>query len=254
MCYEESTRDLNGILSQAVLSMERGRLTTGMLIVLDLFLKFLGAVVFSFVLWRKLKEDYSHDLIFSFTILVLALALFGDILSQNFLPGLSFWSVLFFQLLCVSFFVKKGYFKFYELIDGLAISWITFFVFVDILSFYVLSGFITLLIYMTILKRYRRFSWYPSGRIGFLGLSVSSLYFLLRGLVAILTYSVLPFFGVWGLHEWSIIRIVDAILSMFLFGVFAFWIYVRSGRTRARRIVGGLSELGEVVKKIFIWR
>lgn len=229
--------------------------------------------MFSFVLWRKLKEDYSHDLIFSFTILVLALALFGDILSQNFLPGLSFWSVLFFQLLCVSFFVKKGYFKFYELVDGLTTSWLTLFLtvnvsglFVQIIRdrglktsdlhflFHALFILLTFIVYKTVLNRYRGFSWYPSGRIGFIGLAVSSLYFLLRGLVAILTYSVLPFFGVQGLPEWSVIRIVDAILSMFLFGVFAFWIYVRSGRTRAKRIVGGLSELGEVVKKIFIWR
>lgn len=244
-----------------------------MLTVLDYLLKFLGAGIFSFVLWKKLKEDYGHDLIFSFTILVLALAAFGDILSQNFLPGFSFWSVLLFQLICVSFFVKKGYFKFYELIDGFTISWLTLFLTVNVsellvqiirerglrtpdLYFLLHALFIllTFIVYKAVLKRYRGFSLYPSGKIGFLGLAVSSLYFLFRGLVAILTHSVLPFFGIQGLPGWNVSRITDAALSVLLFSAFAFWIYTRSGRVRANKMAAELAEFSEVVKKIFIWK
>lgn len=243
-----------------------------MLAILDYSLKFLAFTVFSFVLWKKLKDDYTHDLIFSFTLISLFVAAFGVILAENFLPGFSFWIVFLLQLVCVTWFVKAGYFKFYELVDAFGVAWLSFFLSsnlsdlltqiikdkgIRILDLHfvlhvVLIGFVFLL-YKTILKRYRSFSWYPSGKIGFLGFAVLALYFLFRGLVAIVISGVLPFFEIQGLPAWDASRIADSVLSFCLFLVFSFWIYARSGRGGGTKIANKLSSFSEALGAIFKW-
>lgn len=250
-----------------------GGVSINMITFLDYILRFLCFTVFSFVLWKKLKDDYTHDLIFSFTLISLFVAAFGVILAGNFLPGFSFWFVFLLQLICVTWFVKREYFKFYELVDAFSIAWLAFFLLSNIsdlvmqiikdkgirildLHFVlhvVLIGFVFLL-YKTILKKYRSFSWYPSGKIGFLGFAVLTLYFLFRSLVAIVISGVLPFFEIQGLPSWDASRIADSILSFCLFLVFGFWIYVRSGRGGGTKIANKLSSFSEALEKIFIWQ
>ena len=244
-----------------------------MLTFLDYFLKFICFTFFSFVLWKKLKEDYTHDLIFGFTIITVFIAAFGVIIASNFIPGFSFWIVFLLQIICVTWFVKAGYFKFYELVDAFAVAWLTFFLLgnlsdlliqiirdrgIRILDLHfllhvLLIGFVFLL-YKTVLKRYRGFSWYPSGKIGFLGFAVLALYFIFRSLVAILISGVLPFFGIKGLPVWDVSRIVDASLSFVLFSVFVFWIYTRSGRGGGTKISSKMSGVLDAASKIFIWK
>ena len=226
--------------------------------ILDYVLKFLAITAFSFVLWKKLKEDYTTDLIFSFTILILAFTTLGVAVAQNFLPGYSFWLVTLLDTLVVSWFVKSNYFKLYELLDALVLSLLTLFLGTNITELLlqiirdrgigvsdiyftaqIFAALLTIILYKIYLKRYRSFSWYPSGKIGFIGLSLAASYFLLRGLVAIGTSSVVPFF--------EPARILDTTLSFLLVFVFSGWIYTRSGKARAHKAE-------QIIRGIFIWQ
>ncbi|MDO8452207.1 MAG: hypothetical protein Q7S79_00485 [bacterium] len=229
-----------------------------MLSILDYLLKFFAAGAFSFVLWKKLKEDYTTDLIFSFTILILVFSTIGTVVGQYFLKGYSFWLVVSLETLVVAWFIKSNYFRLYELLDALVLSLLALFLGSNITELLlqvirdqgfgipdiyftaqIFVSLITIILYKTYLKRYRSFSWYPSGKIGFIGLSLAASYFLLRGLVAIGTISVVPFF--------ELARILDTVLSFLLFFVFSAWIYTRSGKARASKVEG-------VLKRILIWQ
>lgn len=244
-----------------------------MIIFISYLLKIIATILFSYLLWKKLKEDYAHEIIFSFTIISLLAVAFGSMLSKYITPGYDFWIVFILLIINIIWFVKRGHFKFYELLDALPITGLTFFLISNLSNLevqkllgkdikindlqnwlHLLFIFILLLLYKGVLKNFRSFTFYPSGKIGFLGLSVLSLYFLFRGLVAIIIPSVLRFTQTKGPSNWDASNIIDPALSFIVFIFLGIWIYVRSGRSLSNKLLVKLNGLAGALDKIFIWK
>ncbi len=164
-----------------------------------------GIFVFLYLFWRRLKDDYSSDMIFSASFLVLAGIAVGLIVSRFFAPALWFWT----EFLGVSLGAAVGILKFrlraFEVIEALALSllpWVGLTFVSDSIShsslpsflgFVVCAALLALFVYFD--KHYKSFSWYASGRVGFSGLSILGIFFSLRALVAIFFPFVLSFVG-----------------------------------------------------------
>lgn len=201
-------------------------------------LSFLGVVLFSFVLWRRLKEDYPHEQIFFLTLLFLFVGFLSLVIIDKRLGDFSFWGVFVINILAGFYFIKKLGFKFFESIDALAPSWFWFIFFFSLAGFlrdwknimslsYPTAALLSLFTYHFLLARYRRFSWYPSGKVGFAGFFSLAAYFVLQALVAIYKTLVLSF------NSASVDFAVNGLLSL----VLVFIVYMRSGREGAERII-----------------
>lgn len=204
---------------------------------------FLGSFVFSFILWKRLKEDYANENIFSLCWIFLLSGLLGYWVG-GFVEDLRFWISLLFALVFGFLAVKKMDFKLFEFTDALAPAWFGFLFFSALgqllssssyISFpafnLVITG-VSLFWYIFFLKKYRTFSWYPSGRVGFPGLASLGLYLAFRSVAIYLTF-MLPFFYN---QELSIFEVVDIGIS--LASALSLWVilYLRSGRNLANKI------------------
>lgn len=161
-----------------------------MSILVSLLLGFVGLFLFSFILWKRLREDYRSDDIFTFTLGLVLAGLVSFWLSSEVMPSLSFWFTLLGSGVTGFVLIRRYSFRFFEVIDALvpAFFLLGLFLFKNYLSLVFIISFMA---YKFLEKRYRRFSWYPSGKIGFAGLASLALFFLLYGLLAILPVGVL---------------------------------------------------------------
>lgn len=213
-------------------------------ILINIFTPFLGlsGLFFSsFVLWRKLKEDYRNENIFKFTLIVLLGGIIGFWLGLHWASYFVFWTIAAGAILGGIYSIKKFGFKFFEVIDAAAIAGFWFFLFyylgniVGSLGFqanwflrnFILIGefllvAIFIVVYRYLSRNYRRFYWYPSGKIGFAGLLSVSLYFLLRGMLIVLYKGV--FLTTW--LDTGVNAIISWLLAISLLVI----IYKRSGR------------------------
>jgi len=173
-------------------------LTIGQLKITPLFWSLcLGFVFSSFSFWRRLKEDYSQEDIFGLTLLVVVFCLFF------------YWLPIFFwdQSLSLPFAFAGGFLavkvwssrfkmKVWEVYDALAPS-VLIFLFCGGIGEFLISGsawaggYVVISLFGWIFwkflrKRYRSFSWYKSGKIGFLFWAVCFLIFVLLLLLAFL--------------------------------------------------------------------
>lgn len=197
-----------------------------------------GTFCLAFVLWRKLKEDYQEDLIFYLTIILVGTLLLASKIFGTYLPDFSFLGTIVSLIFITLYSFKKLGFKFFESIDALSMGglWFLFFLGADwllkigvfapaaVLNILVIS--LSLLSYKFFLSRYRRFSWYPSGKVGFPGLASLAIFFLLNSAVAFYSWPVLSF-------PWM----VNIGTSVILFLVLSTILYLRSGRAGAERII-----------------
>jgi hypothetical protein len=160
-------------------------------ILVDIF----GILIFLFLYWRRLKEDYISNIIFiSAFYSLIGLSVFYA-LSKYFLSQWWFWSS--FIGLNLGFFISVRRFRlrFYESFETLLASitpWFGLLFFADSIkssdwfSFgYFLLIVATLFTYRYLSKAYKGFSWYRSGRVGFAGLTTYGIFFLVRGVIAI---------------------------------------------------------------------
>lgn len=171
----------------------------------DIFFNFLAALVFLFFFWKKLKEDYIPNQIFSTAFSAILGILLANILAFNFFPLWWFWAsfIGFWSGLAISIYRFK--LRFFEVLDSSVIAtlpWLLIIFLIDSVSSsstpsLIASVFILLLIaiYLFFDAHYRKFTWYKSGRIGFSGLAVAGTFFLGRSLVALAFDNVLSFVG-----------------------------------------------------------
>lgn len=167
----------------------------------------LGGFLFLFVFWRRLKEDYDSSLIFSTaTVMILTIAIVD--LAGKYLFGITnwwFWTSFLALLFGFVLGVLKFRLKFYELWDATCIAslfWLApvFLVYSVAMSDLPALGAAVFLIVLTIGfylldSRYKSFSWYRSGKIGFLGLIIGGSFFLGRSVSSLLVSNVLSFVG-----------------------------------------------------------
>lgn len=197
-----------------------------------------GALGLAFVLWKKLKEDYQEDLIFYLTIILVGTLLLVSKIFGAYLPDFSFFGIVVSLIFVTLYSLKKLGFKFFESIDALSMGglWFLFFLGADwLLKIRVFAPAAVLNILVISLSlasckffsgRYRRFSWYPSGKVGFPGLASLAIFFLLHGAVAFYSWPVLSF-------PWIINIGTNTVLFLTLSTI----LYLRSGRAGAERIM-----------------
>lgn len=165
----------------------------------------LGILLFLFVFWKKLKDDYSSQIIFSSAGFILVGGVLGNLISNWVLAQWFFWMSLTGAFVGLGAAVLKYRQRFYETFEAAVISALpvvaTFFLKDSVINSSLLSfgAFVAMLIlgfvYYLLDANYREFSWYRSGKIGFSGLAIAGLFFLSRAGVAIFYPSVLSFVG-----------------------------------------------------------
>lgn len=175
----------------------------GMLV--HLVIGFLGIILFLFIFWKRLKEDYSSDIIFQTAITILIGVGLGLILSKIFLQNWFFWlsflgAILGFSLMLVKF--KLKFFETFEALILAAIPMVSLMFFRDSIVNSRLNSFLAfvaslILIFLSywVDLNYRSFNWYKSGKIGFTGLFIAFIFFLIRTVIAIFGFGVVSFVG-----------------------------------------------------------
>ena len=164
---------------------------------LDLFLNLVGLIVFLFLFWRKLKEDYSREIIFAsafWTVLGLAS---GSMVGGRYFPGWVFWFEAFGAFLGFSLGVFKYSLRFFEAFEAAFFALLPWLVFLNLIRNLILAGFAVALIglYLYLNRSYKSFTWYKSGRIGLAGLLVAGAFFLARMILAIFAPHMLSLAG-----------------------------------------------------------
>lgn len=175
------------------------------LFVIQVFFTAIAVSLFLFNFWKKLKDDYTQNQIFTTGFYILLGLGVGNIISNSFLPVWWFWMSLAGGLVGLMI----GFFRFslriIETLDAAIGAGLNLFAIALLANWYfgkstyALIGFaFTLLFiffYKLLDKHYKKFTWYKSGRVGFSGLATSGTFFLLRGLIALRLPDVLSFAG-----------------------------------------------------------
>ena len=162
-------------------------------------------MVFLFFFWRRLKEDMRAEFLFGGGLLLGGLGLLA--LVASIILESSYW----FWMVNVGFFggmllaVWKYRMRFFESLEAFVVGtfafWTGWFWFSAPIGgrwVGVVQGtfFLVLIcLFFVFDRRYKAFSWYRSGKIGFSGLSVLGVFFVARAVVAVVSPNMLSFVG-----------------------------------------------------------
>ena len=165
----------------------------------------LGILIFLFVFWNRLKEDYASEIIFQSATCILIGIGVGCFLSVKFFPEWFFWTSLAGGLIGFSLAILRIRLKFYETLEAFIISslpGLSLVFLVDSVTRSSLSSFLAFIVILITIfvsyyfdMHYKGFTWYKSGKIGFAGLAVAGLIFLIRSLLATGRVPVISFAG-----------------------------------------------------------
>lgn len=176
----------------------------------------LGAISFLFIYWKKMRHDYTRDMVFAsgFSILLLVISMtFISIYIVRYIPAtnifdstqLWFWGALVGYLIAFGLNIVNSKFKFFESLEASGIGLFIWLGFIFVanginrrdLNSLLASGLVIglFMIYLILERKYRRFTWYKSGRVGFAGLTTLGLFFLIRSMVSIYGGSMLSLAG-----------------------------------------------------------
>lgn len=165
----------------------------------------LAFIISSFSFWRRLREDYREEEIFGLTLFILAGSLLFTWVSA-FVFGSSrpFFSLAFLgAVLSVKLWSLRFKVNIWEVFDALSLPLLFFLLLGGIGSFLRSGNFwdwqyfgvaiLGLGVWKFSKEKYRSFSWYKSGKIGFLLWGVSFIVFLLLSLLAFVEGNALYF-------------------------------------------------------------
>lgn len=164
-----------------------------------------GVIVFLYLFWKRLKEDYPANQIFSTAFYMLLGALFISLLAKRTIPEWWFWTNLSGLFLGLLLGIVRYKLRIFETIEAAAISllpWFGLYFLGDsvktaqissFIGFLIISGLVSL--FFVFDAHYKNFTWYKSGRIGFSGLTTLGLFFLLRATFASFFPDVVSFVG-----------------------------------------------------------
>lgn len=171
----------------------------------SIFINLVGFLLFTFLVWKRLREDYSRDTIFGLGFLVVSGLILGNLLSKYFTSGFWFWGEIAGILLGLAVSLIKFRLRFYETLEALilgSLAWFGFFWLVIFLRNPVIVSFLMVLLIACLLvlfglfeANYKDFSWYHSGKVGFSGLTVAAIFFLARAVIASFFPTLLSFAG-----------------------------------------------------------
>jgi hypothetical protein len=165
----------------------------------------LGVLIFLFIFWKRLKEDYASEIIFQSATFIILGIFVGSFLSSRLFPVWFFWASLLGGSVGLTLAIIKFKIKFYESLEAFIIAslpWLSLVFLANSVATSSLSSFLAFLaiLFMVFLSyfldtHYKSFTWYRSGKIGFAGIATASLVFLIRAILAIGGVSMLSFVG-----------------------------------------------------------
>lgn len=163
----------------------------------------LGTIVFLFIFWKRLKEDYSSEIVFKSSFNILLGILVGWGISFKFYPPGFLWLSFLGGVLGLAVSVLRFRVRAYETLEAFVIGvlpWTSFVFLADSVLNSSLISFIGFLVTLLVVffsyyidQHYKNFAWYKSGKIGFAGLATLALVFLIRSAIAISQTPVLSF-------------------------------------------------------------
>lgn len=201
---------------------------------ISLLILALGVFFALFLFWKLLKEDYEDSDIFALWFISLLGGVFGFGATNFLFPrdGLAGGVILAF--VSGLMYAKRFKMNLVEIFEAGLPALLLFLIFFLLsklfegLSLGLVAEFLLVILALALFvffkTHYRRFLWYPSGKVGFASLATSAVYFLLRGLVEILAPRVLSF---------NLVLFSDYVGTVFG-GFVALWsivvLYIQSGR------------------------
>lgn len=178
----------------------------------------LGIVLFIFLFWKRLKEDYSTDMIFTTCLYALLGIGIFRFLSLKFFPSWWFWLSFLGLIAGLTLGILKFHLRVYETLEASTISflpWLSLVFLLDSInnfSTYSFAAFVFCLVLVFVFyfleTHYKNFSWYRSGRIGFAGLATLGFLFLTRTAIAIIPFKMLSFAGIYEAYISGILTFV----------------------------------------------
>ncbi len=158
---------------------------------IDILVQILAILLFLFIYWKRLKEDYSTTLIFNSAFLVAIFVLVGGLIAFKYFSDWWFWYGLIGALIGFSISTYRHRLAFYESLEALVIGLLPWLGVILLWNFIVnrdvATGIGVLIIsvllfaYLLLNMHYKTFSWYRSGRVGFSGLTILGTFFFDSG-------------------------------------------------------------------------
>ncbi|KKQ51689.1 MAG: hypothetical protein UT19_C0012G0009 [Candidatus Woesebacteria bacterium GW2011_GWB1_39_10b] len=165
----------------------------------------MAVILFLFLFWRRLKEDYTQNQIFTTAFYTLLGFSLGSIVSDNFAPDWWFWTSFLGGSLGIFVGTIRFNLRVFEALEAGILSSLILYGFVFFYNWIntnkVTSGLgalatsVLLIIFVFLDRRYKTFSWYKSGKVGFSGMTVLGSLFLVRAIIATRDVGVLSFVG-----------------------------------------------------------
>jgi len=109
---------------------------------------FAGAVIFLFIFWKRLKEDYASEIVFSVSFYIFIGIFIGWLVSSNFLREWFLWVNFVGAIVGLYFGILRFRIKFFESFESLIIAglpWLSFIFLADSVGRSSLSSFIAFL-------------------------------------------------------------------------------------------------------------
>jgi len=145
---------------------------------------------FLYLFWKKLKDDYTSEQIFTCGFGVLLGVTFGNLVGSIFFPDFRFWLTLMGSVLALAVGIKRFRMRFFELLEAWTIGSLAILAVSNLYDLFSEANYLDLvflavtffliIIFFYINKRYKRYVWYRSGKVGFSSLMVLGLYFIFR--------------------------------------------------------------------------
>ena len=165
----------------------------------------IGNLIFLYIFWKKLKEDYTSEIIFTSAFYILAGMVLGLVFALKIKTDLWFWLSFVGLVIGFSLTIIKYKLRLMETVEAVVIAVLPSLVLIFLSDsirnqsydsfFQSILTLILIILFFIFDKHYKKFTWYKSGRIGFSGLTTLGLFFLLRALVANWFPFMLSFFG-----------------------------------------------------------
>ena len=162
-------------------------------------------ILFLYFFWKRLKEDYLADYVFTAAIYIIFAVVISQVVSMRFFPQWWFWVGFVATLAGLTGGIYRYRLRIVESVEALFLSTLPVLILIFTYHFVITREYGNLLasIYLLFLtfaffffdKHYKRFAWYKSGRIGFSGLTIAGVFFLTRSAVASFFPDMLSFSG-----------------------------------------------------------
>ncbi len=164
-----------------------------------------GTVVFLFLFWKRLKEDYAAGIIFTVSFYILSGLLIASLFASRFFPAWFFWLGIVGMTLGLGLGILRYKVRFFESFEAIVIGglpWLSFVYLKDSVASKSLTSFLAFLAVLVFIylfyyldTHFREFTWYKSGKVGFAGLASLGCVFIARATTSLFGVNVLSFSG-----------------------------------------------------------